>query len=118
VVLTMRPTFSFVRPSKLSVSAFSFVYAINCVEITGIISVDFHVNQLLIIYKTYSNVCVGKNLPDTFSIQNGLKQGDALSPLQYYFALQYEIRKVQKTLEGSEMNGTRQLLMLKYWAKI
>jgi len=31
--------------------------------------------------KTCSKVCRGKNLSDTFPIQNGLKQGDALSPL-------------------------------------
>jgi hypothetical protein len=31
--------------------------------------------------ETYSRVHIGKNLPDKFPIQNGLKQGDALSPL-------------------------------------
>jgi hypothetical protein len=31
--------------------------------------------------ETYSEVHIGKHLPDSFSIQNGLKQGDALSPL-------------------------------------
>jgi hypothetical protein len=31
--------------------------------------------------KTYSKVCIGKHLSDSFPIQNGLKQGDALSPL-------------------------------------
>jgi hypothetical protein len=30
--------------------------------------------------ETYSNVSIGKNLPDAFPIQNGMKQGDALSP--------------------------------------
>jgi sorting nexin-29 len=29
----------------------------------------------------YSKVCKGKHLSDSFPIQNGLKQGDALSPL-------------------------------------
>jgi hypothetical protein len=29
----------------------------------------------------YSKVCVGTHLLDNFPIQNGLKQGDALSPL-------------------------------------
>jgi hypothetical protein len=28
--------------------------------------------------ETYSRVCIGKNLSDKFSIENGLKQGDAL----------------------------------------
>jgi sorting nexin-29 len=31
--------------------------------------------------ETYSTLCIGKNLSDKFPIQNGLKQGDALSPL-------------------------------------
>jgi len=30
--------------------------------------------------ETYSKVCIGKNLLDAFPVQNGLKQGDALSP--------------------------------------
>jgi hypothetical protein len=30
---------------------------------------------------TYSKIQVGKLLSDTFPVQNGLKQGDALSPL-------------------------------------
>jgi hypothetical protein len=29
----------------------------------------------------YSKVHIGKHLSDTFPIQNGLKQGDVLSPL-------------------------------------
>ena len=35
----------------------------------------------------YSRVWVGKNLSDMFPIKNGLKQGDALSPLLFNFAL-------------------------------
>jgi hypothetical protein len=27
--------------------------------------------------ETHSKVCIGKHLSDTFSVQNGLKQGDA-----------------------------------------
>ena len=37
--------------------------------------------------ETYSRVRVGKNLSDLFPIRNGLKQGDALSPLLFIFAL-------------------------------
>jgi hypothetical protein len=33
------------------------------------------------LYETYSNVRVGKLSPDKFPTQNGLKHGDALSPL-------------------------------------
>jgi len=33
--------------------------------------------------ETYSRVRVGKNVSDRFSIRNGLKQGDALSPMLF-----------------------------------
>jgi len=43
---------------------------------------------------TYSRVRVGKNLSDMFPIRNVLKQGDALSPLLFNFALEYAIGRV------------------------
>jgi hypothetical protein len=46
--------------------------------------------------ETYSEVCIGKHLSESFSIQNGLKQGYALSPLLFKFTLAYAITKVQK----------------------
>ena len=44
--------------------------------------------------ETYSAVRVGKRLSDIFPIKNGLKEGAALSPVLYNFALEYAISRV------------------------
>ena len=58
-----------------------------------------------------SRVRVGKNLSDMFPISNGLKHGDALSPLLFNFALDYAIMKVQVNQDGSNLNGTYQIMV-------
>jgi hypothetical protein len=60
--------------------------------------------------ETYSKVRVGQHLSDSFPIQNGLRQGDALSSLLFIFALEYGIRKVQENRMRLKSDRSHQLL--------
>jgi len=53
----------------------------------------------------YSKVRVGRNFL-TFPSRNGLKQGDALSPLLFNFDLKYAIWRFQVNQQGWKLNRT------------
>jgi hypothetical protein len=44
----------------------------------------------------YSKVRIGKYLSNNFSIQNGIKKGDGLSPLLFNFVSEFAIWKAQE----------------------
>jgi hypothetical protein len=71
-------------------------------EVLYNILIEFQVHMKVVrlikmcLNETYSKVHISKHFSDNIPIQNGLKQGDALSPLLFNFALEYSIRKVRE----------------------
>jgi hypothetical protein len=61
--------------------------------------------------ETYSKVHVGELLSDKFPNQNDLKQGDAILPLIFNFALQYANRKLLENRSVWSLMGH-----ISYWS--
>jgi hypothetical protein len=84
------------------------------------ILIEFEIHRKLVglikmcLNETYIRVLIGENLSDKFAIENGLKQGDALSPFLFNFAFEYAIRRVQDKQKCLILNGTHQLLAYAY----
>jgi hypothetical protein len=83
-------------------------------EVLYNILVEFGIHMILIkigLDETYGRVRVDKNFSDLFPINNGFRQGDAISSLLFNYSLEYAIRRVQVNQDSLKLKSTHQLLV-------
>jgi hypothetical protein len=79
------------------------------IEFSELIKLDRIIEMYL--NDTSYKIHIGTYLCNMIHIQNDLKQGDALLPLLFNFALEYVIRKVQESQVELKLNRTHQLVI-------
>jgi hypothetical protein len=79
----------------------------------ALIEFGIPVKEVKLIKMCLNEICrrVWIGMSDMFPIRNDLKQGDALSPLLFNFALDYAIRGFQVNHDCLKLNGTHQHLV-------
>jgi hypothetical protein len=83
----------------LNAEAFCLLYDNTLLQCPNIALIKISLNLM------YSKVCICKHLSDAFCTQNCLKQGNAISPFLFNFAIECTIRKVQENGGALELDA-------------